>query len=729
LKIKIKIVVTFLVVVFLIGCSTKKDAFLNRSYHSISTKYNVLYNGNEALRIGLIQLNDNYEDNYWERLPIEPLKVDALALPGVKADVDKSPKEFEKAEEKAVKAVQKHSMLIARREKNNQIDNAYLLLGKSRYYSKRFVPALEAFNFVIINYPNADLIYETKIWHSKTLVRLQNEEQAIENLKHVLKDENLDSKTKEDTHTAIAMAYIEMDSIQQVINHLNKAVITNINKEQTARNLFVLGQIYRENKLLDSSNISFQKIIDFKKSPFKYKIHAHIEKAKNVSNKEEAEITMLVLHKLLKDRDNRPFLDELYFQAGVIEKENNIDDAIEYLKKSLKFSRKNNFQKELAYQELGNLYFDKANFITSGAYYDSVLGITKQENTKRIRSLKRKRTNLNEVIFYESIAKKNDSILAIVSMSEEEKTAFFTSHIEKLKASEKEKQQKITTGSNFNNSINSNNQKETSTGKWYFYNFQTVGFGEQEFRRIWGNRPLEDNWRLSDKTQLNVTNNSGIAQNIVPTNNSEKLELSYYLDNIITDKIKIDSIANQRNDAYFKLGIIYKEQFKELELAIQKLEKLLTFNPSSTILLPAKFHLYKIYNSQKSEKAIALKNEIVTNYPTSNYAKIILNPNEVLVEDDANSPESEYALVFYDYKDENLEIVIEKATSAISKYEGLPIVPKFELLKAYAIGKKDGIIAFKEALDFVAINYPNTEEGKKAQEVLNTIKTKLEPNP
>jgi tetratricopeptide (TPR) repeat protein len=192
----VKIIVAFIGLFLLVGCSTKKDAFLNRNFHSINTKYNILYNGNEAFKQGFEQLTSNYEDNYWEILPIEPLKVDELALPGAKRDEDSSPQAFEKAEEKAVKAVQKHSMLIARQERNKQIDDAYLLLGKSRYYSKRFVPALEAFNYVILNYPRANLINETKIWQAKTYIRLRNEEQAIENLKTLLKSDNLNQTPK-----------------------------------------------------------------------------------------------------------------------------------------------------------------------------------------------------------------------------------------------------------------------------------------------------------------------------------------------------------------------------------------------------------------------------------------------------------------------------------------------------------------------------------------------------
>ncbi len=708
-----------------VNCSTKKDAFLNRSYHSVTTKYNVLYNGHEALRIGLAQLNANYEDNYWERLPIEPLKVEVLALPGMQADADSSPQEFEKAEEKAVKAVQKHSMFIAREERNKQIDDAYLLLGKSRYYSKRFVPALEAFNYVILNYPKASLINETIIWQAKTQVRLQNEEQAIKSLRNLLKNKSLKSEIKEEAHTVIAMAYLNLDSLQLTINHLNKAVVSYNNKEQTARNLFILGQLYSEKGLKDSSNIAFQKVIDFKKAPYKYKIHAQLEKAKNSTNKLDAESTLTVLKKLVKDRDNRPFFFFFYYRIGIIDQEINTDNAISYFKKSLLSNSKRNLQKELSYEALGNLYFDKAEFLVAGAYYDSILNITNSGNTKRVRRLVRNRNNLNDVILYENSSKINDSILNIIAMGEEDRIAFFNAHIEKLKAEEEKQTNKKTNKTGLFNPNVTKAETGESSGKWYFYNIQAVGFGEQEFRKIWGDRPLEDNWRLRDKSQANLGNEKNIEQISAEIDNSEKFDLAYYLDKIPSEKFKIDSIANERNTAYFKLGIIYKEQFKELELAKNKFEKLMAFNPDLALLIPAKYHLYKIYESQNNEKAISLKNDIIENYPTSKYAKIILNPNEVLAKDEKNAAESEYAAIYYEYEAEKFESVIEKTNLAIGKYQGEPIVAKLELLKAYAIGKTQGLVAFKEALEFVALNYPNTEEAKKALEVIETIKLKL----
>lgn len=717
----------FLIVLFVVSCSTKKDAFLNRNFHATTTKFNVLYNGNEALRIGLKELNSNYQDNYWERLPIEPLKIDKLALPGMTGDGDSSPKEFERAEEKAVKAIQKHSMLIARQERNHQIDNAYLLLGKARYYSKRFVPALEAFNFVILNYPRADLIKETQIWQAKTLVRLQNEDQAIRNLNNLLKEEELAKEIKESAHTAIAMAYIKMDSLQQVTNHLNKAVKSAVNKEQTARNLFVLGQIYREKKLIDSSNIAFQKVIDFKKAPFKYKIHAYIEKAKNVVTNIERLETIETFKKLIKDRDNRPYLDQLNYHLGLLVKIEDVEKGISYFKQSLKHSPENNFQKELTYEALGNTYFDKTSFLVAGAFYDSILQITQSNNTKRIRGIKRKRDKLTEVILYENISKRNDSILKLVAMSEDERETYFSDYIVTLRAKDKEKKAKLSAElKRSKQAKNRQLEQLDNSSKWYFYNLFTVSFGKEEFKALWGNRPLEDNWRLSTKTQSKVSNELAV-ENLqeVEVGSVKKYEVWYYTDQIPTDKSKIDSIKAERNSAYFKLGVIYKEQFKELNLAATKLDKLLTFNPKSSIVLPSKYHLYKIYSSQNNPKSTVLKEAILKDFPASKYAKIILNPNKSVRSTNEITSEDEYALIFYQYKDELFDTVIKKTSQAITKYEGEKIVAKFELLKAYAIGKKEGIAAFKEALDFVAMNYPNTDEGRKALEVSNTIKQKI----
>jgi tetratricopeptide (TPR) repeat protein len=711
-------------VLFAISCSTKKDALLNRKWHALNTKFNVLYNGDIALQKGLDELNSKYKDDYWKRLPIEPLKVEELAIPGIEVNGDNSNASFEKAEEKAVKAVQKHSMNIKGREKNNQIDDAYLLLGKSRYYSQRFVPALEAFNYVLEKYPTADLIHETRIWKAKSQLRLNNEEQALRTMQYLLKKEDLiEEETLEKAHTAIAMVYTEMDSTDLVIHHLKRATITDNDKEQTARNLFVLGQLYRERGNIDSSQTVFQQVIEMKRIPYKYSIHSQIEKAKNLTDSTDTSALIETLNKLIKDRDNRPYLDELHYQTGLVHKKlGRIDVAEENFVKSVHTKQAKQFQQGLSYEELGNIHFDKAKFVDAGAYYDSVLSIpVANKNTKRLRRLKRKRENLEEVITFEGISHKTDSILNIVEMSKDEQTAFFQSHIDALKEAEEKAAQEVL-NAGFGSFDDSRNQVNSS-GKWYFYNTQVVGFGTQEFQRVWGNRPLEDNWRLSDKTVFRTDDEEEIeevANDEIEA--SKKYDIASYLERIPTEEKVIDSIKSVRNDAYYNLGLIYKEQFRVQELATDRFEKLLTFSPDEKLVLPTKYHLYKAYLELNSPKASRYKNDITTNYADSKYAKLILNPQSVIAEaNDENSPENIYKKVYYEYEAKKYDDVIAKANKAIVQYEDLPILPKFELLRAYAIGKKDGVEAFRTALEFVKLNYSNTEEGKKAAQVIDTI--------
>ncbi len=54
------------------------------------------------------------------------------------------------------------------------------------------------------------------------------------------------------------------------------------------------------------------------------------------------------------------------------------------------------------------------------------------------------------------------------------------------------------------------------------------------------------------------------------------------------------------------------------------------------------------------------------------------------------------------------------------------MVPKFELLKATAIARKEGFEAYKKALNYVSLNYPNSDEGKQAQRIYSAVLPTLE---
>ena len=190
---------------FTTSCSRKKNSFISRNYHALSARDNTLFNGFNALEDGREALNQGYSDNYWEVLPIERMQIfEEVTLPG-----ESKNENFTRAEEKAVKAIQKHGMNIQGKEYNPQIDEAYLLLGKSRYFDQRFVPALESFNYILYKYPASNKINQAKIWREKANIRLENEELAIQNLKRLLEQEELEDQDLADATSILAQAYIK----------------------------------------------------------------------------------------------------------------------------------------------------------------------------------------------------------------------------------------------------------------------------------------------------------------------------------------------------------------------------------------------------------------------------------------------------------------------------------------------------------------------------------------
>ena len=733
-----KIIAFLVLFVAAFACSTKKDTVVSRNFHAITTKYNVLFNGKEAFKKGIEDINNNYKDDWFQRLPIEPIEFeeDKIVLSsfnnngpgaGFGSNEDEEKKElttFEKAEEKAVKAIQRHGMNIDGIERNRQIDDAYLLLGKSRYYTQRFIPAIEAFNYVIANYPQADLIAETKIWRAKANTRNDNEEIAIEAMKLLLVvrdslETSLPDKIKEQAHTALAMAYVKSDSMQKAKKHLQLATRTLKNRDQGARNLFVLGQIYSNENKKDSAFYVFEKLSNFKKAPYKYKIHANIELAKNFSKDSISTTILERIQKLIKNRDNRPYLDELYYQVAVLhQNKDSIQLALSNYNNSLRAKNGSDQQKTFTFEKLGNLYFKDAEYQFASAYYDSVLQVSTDTLDIRIRRVKRKYRNLASLIKFEEVVATNDSIVRIAALSKDEQKLFFESYIEKLKKADEEAAQLRLNQLAFGDS--GDGLQSSNKGKWYFYNSQSLSFGKTEFQKIWGSRKLEDDWRWSEKATIGGAS----EKDSTPVNKVNlKYDLDAYLSSIPVKKEKIDSLQTERNQALYELGLIYKEQFKNQNLAKLRLERLTRLQPKEALILPINWHLYQIYNSlEDAEMTEKYKNVILTQFAGTKFAQVILNPEEKIAEEVAvDEVEKVYKEVYYLYKANKFEEVISKISKYVAKVPGSTLVPKFELLKAFAIGKYQDPQAYKIALDFVAVSYGSTEEGKKAKAILKQL--------
>lgn len=739
-----------------------------------------------ALEEGLEEMRAAHQDNYWDILSVERMLVQQNLDPKKVGEGVRTPK-FDRAEDKAIKAIQKRSMYIGGKERNYQVDEAYLLLGKARYYELRYVPAAEAFNFILLRYPDSDRIYEAKIWKEKTNIRLENEELAIQNLNKILGEIKFKDEVYSDAHASIAQAYVNLGRHQEALKSMYEALAFTKRQESKARYKFIIGQLYEKLDKSDSAYTYYQRVIDMKrKSPRAYVMHAHARQLSHFDTKVgDSALVLEKFQKLIEDRENRPFLDVLYHQLGLFYEKYDLDDkAIAMYNQSLRKKSSDQYRVASNYRNIAEIHFYNAQYKKAGIYYDSTL--TKLvERTREHRLITKKRKNLEDVIRYEAIAQANDSILTVLRMSPEAQIAYYEKYIAQLKIDEEnrakllEKQMVSGGGADFGAEVS----KEVATAEkarmaerkssfdggvasfesddfvdappppgataqsnFYFYNQATVQGGKRDFEKKWGRRALKDNWRFSEMpkqiafgdeddnvvSDLNKNDNDDDTASDGKKSKKGKEEdprfsAQFYISQLPVKASEIDSIQKERNFVYYQLGLIYKEKFKEYQLAINKLENLLQSNPEERLVLPSLYNLYQLYHLTNNPKKQEPYQRIVTDFPDSRYAQILTNPDlkSFLTE---NDPNVVYARLYkaYDKGTDDLLTLLDLVNISILNFTGEEIVPKMELLKASIMGKLYGLQAYVDALNFVALTYPNAPEGKDAEELLKVQVPKLE---
>lgn len=729
----VKLFSILLASLFVWACSTKKDSMLNRGYHATTTKYNVLYNGDLAFEQGLANLRANYYDNFWNILPIERMQVEERLL---ETNEPKDP-DFKLAEEKATKAIQKHSMYMGGREKNPQMDEAYLMLGKSRYYDNRFIPALESFNYILYKYPGSGNINEARVWREKTNLRLRYDELAIENLKELLKEERLKGQVKADALATLAQAYINLEHLDSAAVPLKEARDLTSLKEERARYTFILGQIAGSLNDKQDAYSYFQEVIDMKRqAPRQYTIQSHAQQFINRVDGEIDSVSFLDKYsKLLKDRENRPYLDLINRQLGLYYSSKlNYKQSIAYLKESVKRSKGDEQLKARNYLDIGEIYFNTASYELAGNYYDSAISILPTRSREAYRIAK-KRESLHDVVLFEKMAKENDSILYLVNLSDSDKRSYFQNHVDELRKLDFRKLNSELGGNSSNNlfnmpdfgsAIDKSMQSSGGVGQgktgFYFYSQNAVSYGKLDFKKRWGNRALADNWRWgSNMGTANADMEEDLAV-VADSATSEKFDdprynIETYLKEVPTDLDEIASIKKDRDFAYFQLGAIYSEKFAEFEMGAEKLEALLLFEPEERLVLPALYKLYKIYSSIDEEKAALVKMRIISEFPDSRYA--LLLQNRLGEQTFAETVEEVYARLHREYESGEYLEVLQQLNSAIEQFNGDDYLSKLELLKAKVVGRLQGLEAYKTTLNYVGLTYASTSEGKEAERIIS----------
>ena len=696
-----------------LSCSTKKNKSLNRSYHSVVSSYNVLFNGESSIEEGLLQTQESFVDNFWEFLPIEKINLskEIITVDGIGNE------KFLKSEEKAAKTIQKHSMLINNVQYNSKIAQAYLLLGRARYLDQRFIPALDAFNQVYKQNIIVDEWYHSVIWKAKCNIRLEQEELAIELLKNLLKKEKLSAKVKADANSVLAMAYLQLQKNDLAINPLKTASSNEKNKQYKARYLFILGQIYEKKFQNDSAYSTFNKVVNFNRSITRdLLINAKIKTLiYNPLNKNEREIS-----KIIDNIENKPYLDKIYYgYSNMLFLKDSVSKAEYYLNKAIKENPSDKDLLSRGYEQISKINFNKSNYVLSGKYLDSTLN-NLEKNSKKYWELERRRKGLDRVVQLEENINLYDSLLKLSSYEPSK----LNKVLNQIKDKKKKPKPKKKTGPVRNNKTRTGN---SSRPNFYFYDTKLVELGKKSFETIWGQRTRESYWRnvsskptTVSKKKEEIDEKNIILEETEPVNND-------LLATIPRTNFQKDSINHLKNKSYLRLAEIYLEKYSDYSLTKTKLNQLRRLNPSNEILVEANYILYKVQKKQNKKNAEEIRLQIIKQFPDSKFAKILADQNILIAEEGETLKQLDSFYTLYD--DQKFQQVLVGVEKGMVFIENKEILLEFDLLKAKTIGKLEGVIKYSEQIKNIIDRYPNSSKVADLKELIRAINLKWKTKP
>lgn len=712
----IKVFIAFLIV-FISACSTKKNSFTRRAYHSTTTRYNYYFNAKEIMKAANQKLLDEHVDDFSELIPlfIYPNEEKAKSL---YPDMDK-------AIEKCSEAIEWHSIYVKKEEHNRWIDDCYMVIGKARFNKHERYLAIEVFEYLAKAYKDKPEKYIALIWLARTHIELNEMSKAEVYLKIIEEGKAPPEKFKSDFYATYADFFIKKKQYDDAIPKLEEALKTTKKKDEKRRYNYVLAQLWLKKKEFSKASELFTKVIDLKPR-YDMMFNAQISRALSfdVEGKDNDDVKKM-LTKMKKDAKNKEFLDQIYYAlADIAFKQNDEPLGIDYLKKSAWSSVSNQKQKALSYLRLGELYYAKPKYVPAQMYYDSCLTFLPEtyndyENIYlRTKALKNLIKNINIIQVEDSLQKMAVDLdyrkQAIKQLVENEILA-------------EQKQADLAAASlNTNNTTTSMNTN--SNGKWYFYNSTIVGFGTNDFQKNWGNRKLEDNWRRANKQAsisfdedlTTVSVDSTVSDSLVI---NEKTNPDYYLKFLPLDDKKMNISHNKIIEALYALGNIYREDFVDYTMAVESFEELLVRYDTCRYVLPTWYNLYRISlttnNDPMREKYMRL---IIQNYPESEYARIIQDPTyNKATREGRKRVDNYYSIIFDLYKEEKYSLVLIRVDKARAIFADNHLQDKFDFIEALSVGHISPLDTFKLSLENVIKNHSASTVATEAKIILDNI--------
>ena len=739
--------VSFSLILVTAGCSVEKNTASSRFYHSLTSRYNIYFNGKESYEKGVEKVNNGYRDDYSELLNI--FEFTDPSTPSM------CTAEMERAIQKASKLIslksitskpegksnalpnEKDEEFNNRKEYNEWVDDAYLLIGKARIYKREFALAASTLNFTINSSSDIKIRNESAIWLARALNESSNFGESARILNELDLQTGFDDVLKGTYYSTMADLFLKQKKYAEAVKPLEESVRYLPGKRNRYRLTYLLAQVCEKTGDDARATALFRAVTNMN-PPYEVEFNARINLADvfDISTGNPEEIKK-ELEKMLKDSKNSEYRDQIWYALGNLAKrEGNMQEAIHCYERSAAESTINTNQKGKSYLAIAEFMYELRDYVNSGLYYDSSIYFLDKKYPDYSDILAQS-TNLNLLVTQIRIIEREDSLQRVARMSEPERNALIASIIEQEKKDEASLQQSGATNDMYNlgqyyENEQRNRSNITQEGKWYFYNQTALTFGRTEFRRRWGDRKLEDNWRRinrarvsqsqSDQSQDEATINAGDSAFSV---NGARSAESYLRNLPLNDSLL--RISDERiATALLEAGKIYYEKFSEAEKAVSSFEELISRYPRCELEPETMYNIYKVYKDKNDQRSEIYRQKLLTSWPENDFSRILSDPdyyNKKL--EQIRAAENLYNSAYEAYVNENFAASVTMCDDGLVRFGQDELAPKFQLLRSLSIGRISDERTFKEELAVVQKKWAGTEEATRATEIINWLNQEI----
>jgi hypothetical protein len=756
-------ILVFLTCLFVaVSCSTENNAYINRKYHGITAKYNGYYNANELLKTSLETYRSNAKEDFYEILPVELLPKEK-EIPAMLPAIDT-------AISKCSKVIRNHCMPSMefgggkKVEHNPWIDENWNTIGKALFYKHDYELSQKNFEYVQRLFAEDQSTYIASIWIIKSLIatkKFNEAKEKIQELEIIIEKQtkekeanklNLIGKVKQifakkdkkgpkkipdfskrlqvELSLVKGSLLIQTEEYTLATETLEKALKNDRKKAEKTRIHFILGQLYSRIKNNEMAKAHFSKVVSSPQAPFEMQFNARINRA--FLGKDEKVKREIV--KMLRDDKNTEFRDQLYYAlANLLLQENNRIEAIVALHKSTYYSTSNKRQQATSYEKLATLSYQIKDYVKAQKYYDSCANVM-PETYPNNEEIRKKASKLKNLVIAVETVNREDSLLKLAQLDEKSRNNYIEKVIKNIKINaDKKQREEAARLRDIQAKQLAAEQNDPAGNKWYWNNVKSKADGVSEFKKNWGTRENEDDWRRSDKVILNIAKKDSIKNGGITSasdNTNDTLTVDNLSKNIPSTASEKDSAMQRLIAAQYEAGLIYKELLGEIKFASDRFGDILNRKTNSNYNLLAAYQLYKISAGKDEGKANIQKNYILQNYPSSDYANYLRDPNYFIKKkEEERKAEGVYVKVLEKYRNKNYDEVNASCKLVIDTETSNPYLSKYMLLYALSqAASNDDKKIIEPILKSIIEKFPNSNESKKASELVELLAKGLSVN-